>query len=195
MKENKMKMIEYDSSGKKRCSKCGQYKDIGEFNRDKNNKDGYRSECKDCRREYYETNKELIAEYKKEYRQANKELIAERDKKYQKENKDKVKVIKQRRRARKKSLPNTLTVEQWNQTLNDFNHSCANCGSNETPIHIDHFVPLSSGEKGTTVTNCIPLCSKCNCSKGSKHPLDFFSKEKAREIIDYLYTRKSQEPI
>jgi 5-methylcytosine-specific restriction endonuclease McrA len=202
----------------KKCSKCGIEKAFNCFNKDKSKKDGLRPQCKDCRKEYreqnkekakdfYEANKDKIKDYykqnkdrllqaQKDFYEANKDKIKEYQKEYQKEYRQTergklvYKLKSQKRRTLKRELPNTLTKEEWLETLKHFNHSCANCGSNESPIHIDHFVPLSSGEKGTTVTNCIPLCSRCNCSKGAKHPLEFFSEEKAREIIEYLYTRK-----
>lgn len=37
----------------KRCSKCGEVKERGEFHRDRARKDGARGDCKDCRNKYY----------------------------------------------------------------------------------------------------------------------------------------------
>ena len=72
------------------CSKCKQTKDIGEFSKNKDGKDGLRSQCKSCISElnkiYRQKNKEKI---KARY-QENKEKIAERDKARYQENKEKI---------------------------------------------------------------------------------------------------------
>lgn len=78
----------------KTCSKCKQTKDIGEFSKDKNSKDGLRSQCKSCVSEsnkaYRQATKEEIAKRKKAWYQENKEEIAERRKAYRQENKEKI---------------------------------------------------------------------------------------------------------
>ena len=69
------------------CSKCKVEKDICEYHKDKNKKDGLNTYCKLCAinhsKEYYEKNKEKISskhkgyksEYNKEYREKNKEKL------------------------------------------------------------------------------------------------------------------------
>lgn len=37
----------------KKCTKCGQVKDLKEFYKDKQNRDGLKSYCKECKRDYY----------------------------------------------------------------------------------------------------------------------------------------------
>jgi hypothetical protein len=69
--------------------------------------------------------------------------------------------------AREQGLPATLTLEQWLQTLNDFQWNCAYCSSSYTLL--EHFVPLVLG-RGTVHTNCIPACRSCNTEKGSHYP-------------------------
>ena len=79
----------------KTCSKCKQIKDIGEFSKDKNKKDGLCSQCKSCVSErmkaYYQEKKEKRAEYLRE----NKEKIAKRRKAYYQENKERAKAYYQ----------------------------------------------------------------------------------------------------
>ena len=55
------------------------------FSKDSKKKDGLQSVCKNCKKEYYQDNKEQIKEKKKEYRQNNKEQIKEKKKEYNKE--------------------------------------------------------------------------------------------------------------
>lgn len=85
----------------KKCSACGDWKDLNEFHKDKSKPDGHRYQCKSCGKEYREENKEQIrerskkwseanpdrkAEYGKEYREANREQESARYKKWHKEN-------------------------------------------------------------------------------------------------------------
>lgn len=63
--------------------------------------------------------------------------------------------------------PSTLTVQEWKQTLTDFNHRCAYCG--EPAYGMDHFVPVALGG-GTIATNCVPACRLCNSQKLDVHP-------------------------
>lgn len=60
----------------KKCSKCGETKDVGLFSKKKDGKDGLNSRCKACDKAHREANKEKIAAKKKAYRDANKEKIA-----------------------------------------------------------------------------------------------------------------------
>lgn len=57
--------------GYKKCSKCNEVKPYEEFQRRKDSKDGYRSQCKECfnnhQRNYYNKNKEHIRERNKKY--------------------------------------------------------------------------------------------------------------------------------
>jgi transposase-like protein len=66
------------------CSKCRVEKLLSEFGKYQASKDGHRFQCKICRKQYYEANKEKISEQKKQYREANKEKISEHKKQYQK---------------------------------------------------------------------------------------------------------------
>ena len=83
-------MIE-DEEPLKKCSKCGEWKPFSEFYKKKNTKDGLRSECKICRKEYYENNKDQIKEYREKYYENNKEKLKEINKKYYENNKEKLK--------------------------------------------------------------------------------------------------------
>jgi len=68
-------------------------------------------------------------------------------------------------RARLFRLPATLTEEQWQLTLHRFNHACAYCGSLARSC-VEHATPLPPG--GTTFTNCLPACGRCNNAKRGK---------------------------
>jgi hypothetical protein len=66
---------------KKVCTKCKEEKDVTEFNSGRN-------QCKLCRKEYREKNKEKIRQTKKEYREKNKEKIRQSKKEYYEKNKE-----------------------------------------------------------------------------------------------------------
>jgi len=52
----------------KNCTKCGEVKSLGEFNKNKNTKDGLNSQCKACQKAYYEANKGKLAAYRESKR-------------------------------------------------------------------------------------------------------------------------------
>jgi hypothetical protein len=83
----------------KQCSKCKEVKPVDGFNKDKKGRDGLRSDCKAClkqyrqdnkevKKQYYQTNKEAYAKRGKQYYQANKEAYAKRGKQYYQANKE-----------------------------------------------------------------------------------------------------------
>jgi len=78
----------------KKCTKCKVDKEITEFSKDKQKKDGISLSCKLCskeyHKEYHKENKNKIIEQKKEYYKKNKDKINKRHKEYRKENKDKI---------------------------------------------------------------------------------------------------------
>lgn len=143
----------------------------------------YRRENPHVARAWYEQNKKSRAEYNREWSRSNKEKLNN---------------YYQKRRARKESLPNTLTVEQWNSIIEDFNHQCAYCGE-DTELTREHFIALSRGGEYTH-NNIIPACKSCNSSKMDKdffqwYPTkDYYSKERKEFILEYLgYNKNIQQ--
>jgi len=193
----------------KKCSKCGMELPMNNFSKDKGKKNGLQSHCKECcaryKKIYREANKEVIAEHSKVYREVNKESIAEYDKIYRKANKEsradqynlwrqanpeKYCILIQRYRARKRALPSTLTIEQWESTKLYFSNSCAYCGK-ERPLAQEHFLALSKGGEYTH-NNIIPSCQSCNSSKNVKNFFEWYpnhkhySKKREKSILTYL---------
>jgi hypothetical protein len=87
----------------KRCTACGEIKELEHFNQLKGGLADKQSKCKQCLSEYlkkyhkenpsyrmkqYEINKEKYGEYKKKYYEKNKESYRERNKKFLEENPD-----------------------------------------------------------------------------------------------------------
>jgi superfamily II helicase len=61
----------------KKCNKCLIEKELIEFYKDKSKKDGLKTICKECQKNYINLNKEYILERGKKYYQNNKEKILE----------------------------------------------------------------------------------------------------------------------
>jgi hypothetical protein len=88
----------------KRCSKCNIEKELDEFYKRKDSKDGYRTDCKECRdnivKIYQEKNYDKVSEIKRKYYLNNKNDAIERTKIWQNENKDKYKEISKKYREK-----------------------------------------------------------------------------------------------
>jgi len=74
----------------KKCIKCGIEKPLSEYHKDKQNKDGYRTQCKSCVKEYQRLNRDSINSYNKEYKRENKDSISVYKKEYYQQNKDSI---------------------------------------------------------------------------------------------------------
>ena len=87
----------------------------------------------------------------------------------------------QNQRAKQAGARHDLTMEQWLETLEYFDHQCAYCGGPNDVI--EHYLPVSIA--GTTVSNCIPACVQCNNMKDSKgHDLSFYQNENVIRFIE-----------
>lgn len=166
------------------CTKCGRELPATTefFGKHKSSKNGLRAMCKECKREQdrkYNQNKRSINSnvyYHKSYYENNKEHLRQKTKEWSLKNPDKIREKRQRyyesgrnamslhkRRHKMKEAECTLTFEEWQDTLEYFNHECVYCGSKDSIIQ-DHIIPVSKGG-GYTKENIIPACGSCNSSK------------------------------
>jgi hypothetical protein len=102
----------------KKCSKCGAEKPLGEFNKNKNAKDGARSQCRECTkivsrrryaddpekvlkstRKWQEANPEKCVELRRQWRRDNPEKCLEMGRKWRKANAEKCKEFSRKWRA------------------------------------------------------------------------------------------------
>lgn len=149
-------------------------------------------------KQYCQGNKETLAEYKQQYHQGNKETIAKQKKQYRQEHKEESRVCCQTRRARKRLLPSTLTIQQWENIKEHFNNACAYCGK-ELPLTQEHLIPVTKGGEYTH-NNITCACQSCNSSKRNKdffvwYPIQpYYSKKREQKILKYLsYENKIQQ--
>jgi len=149
------------------------------------------------RKQYNDEHKEYYKEY---YKNLSKEVKEKRNiysKNFKMENRDKYIKYAQIRRAKKKLLSHTLTVEQWEKIKKAFINKCAYCGQ-ELQLEQEHFIPLSKGGEYTH-NNIIPACKSCNCSKRDEdffqwYPKqEFYSKEREQQILKFLNYSKNRK--
>ena len=141
-------------------------------------------------KEYYQNNKEQAKTARRNYYKKNKKTLYPKSlaysKKHREENPEMYRMYYINYRARKRSLPNTLTPEETEDIVKYFRGECSVCS--DTFEHLDHFIPLSSGCGGTTKENVVPMCGSCNKSKGAKNPFEWrdLLPEGDRERFDSL---------
>ena len=191
------------------------------FHRSKNRKDGLVNDCKECVKkrtqkhykknreekreynkkyyhdnreyhaEYYHDNREEKLEYGRSHYKENREYYSEFMKKYHLENPEAIRFNNQRRKARMAELPHTLTVEEWDETLEYFNNECAYCGDSESGLAQEHVIPVSKGGPYTQ-ENIIPACKSCNSSKHVTELEEWYvrykhyDKERLNKILGYV---------
>lgn len=182
-------MIE-DEEPLKKCSKCGEWKPISEFSKDKCSKDGLHSRCKMCKKEYYENNKEKILKQKKEYYENNKEKILEQQKEYRENNKEKI------NKQQKEYYENNYVRRWCSSTINKHKNrsyivnitfdelynivkdkpSCEICGKElewystgkGKTTNLSPSLDRKNNENEINKDNISILCYKCNAKKNSE---------------------------
>jgi hypothetical protein len=181
----------------KTCRKCKGLKERHQYWENGDRSHGVQTKCKDCMREERATKyREYILNYAKGYYREHIEDIKKKSRKYvtkwQKANPEKVRLAGHRRQARKRALPDTLTVEQTSVILERFG-GCVFTGSED--FQLDHVIPLAVGHGGTTKENMVPLRSDLNMSKSNRNIFEWFASNKERfnldqtkfdELIEYL---------
>lgn len=181
----------------KRCAECGELKPFEEFSKQSSAKSGIRSRCKQCdnahSRTYRDNNRDTLIEKDRRYRRENEEKRRESRRRYNAEHYDLVMTYYHRRKARKRGLPDTYTVDDWQRALNYWRGCCAYCGNPPgflpgMEISREHFIPLSHSEcPGTVPANIIPVCKACNSSKLNRDAAEWltwkFGRRKAEQIL------------
>lgn len=160
-----------------------------------------RARAKKRRRENPEKERETL----QRWRIRHYELSRQRERLYRQKPQAKLVRVatKARYRAKKNSLPNNFTVQDWLRCLEYFNHCCAVCGRQLRDLFdthspgADHWIPINDtrpDNPGTVAWNIIPLChgrGGCNNSKHDVSPEQWlaskYPKRKAAEILDRIH--------
>ncbi len=151
----------------RRCSTCGEQKELVANYALNGLRDGlpaYRKECKTCYNIKRKENKN---------KKAHSGFIGG-----------------QRRRG--EEVPK-LTHQEWKEAVIFFSGECAYCGATPKRGRVltkDHLVAVSAGGT-TTPDNIVPACEHCNSSKGNKEwrdwymAQDFFSQNRMNQIFKF----------
>ena len=202
------------SDGLKICTVCKAElpKTSEYFHADSGRKDKLNCRCKECDKrrwvKYYSENRQKVLakalltskERHKTYYEGNKEKCLVSQRRRRANNPDLYNSLTQKRLARKRDLPATLTAKQWRQCKDTFNNSCAYCGKPHKRLTQEHFIPISKGgEYGRD--NIIPACLSCNPSKSDKDFLEwyprqpFYSKKREAKILKYLGYKENLQQL
>lgn len=117
---------------------------------------------------------------------------------YARSNRGKLRAILHRYIARKASLPDDFTTDDWRFALDYFGNCCAVCGrrpGDDCTLAMDHWQPLSGPDcPGTVPHNIVPLChgqNGCNNSKHDRQPEEWlhhvYGGREARAIIRKIH--------
>lgn len=106
------------------------------------------------------------------YRQSHPEAELARQRAWRAAHPDNVRNWNQTRRARIAGNGTDLTPKEWQQILDDFDHRCAYCHTDEALLQMEHVLPVSRGGRHTK-SNVVPACGPCNRQKGTKTALEY----------------------
>ena len=211
-KEEHKRRAELLAKGLKVCSKCGREIPVEQCGKDKRNKDGLKSVCRECEniitKQYYQEHKEERQQYRQQYDEEHKEKILQQHKQYGQEHKEEIKQRQQqyyqtpqgqivrfnnnnKRRKREEEQGAGINKEQWLEMMQFFDWKCAYSGvlvNTKNNRSIDHIIPIVKGGEHE-VWNCVPMDKNLNRSKKDKDMMewytaqDFYSKEKLDKIL------------
>ncbi len=177
-------------TGKKRCSKCKQWKSFDEFYKRKATNDGYQHQCKTCANEYAgqyskqhpESNRESVRKYGK----LHPDRIKEKMQRYQgldwfknkwkkwhdehenpEQRRERRRINDENRRAKKMLNGGTITAKEWKEAVEKYGNKCLYPGCESTDVTMDHIVPISKGGRHE-INNVQPLCQKHNSKKSTQ---------------------------
>lgn len=163
----------------KQCSKCRKRKPrtVEYFPIRQQSKDGFYGWCRECRTEIHRKWRIEHAEQRRQtarkWRAKNPEKSRRQSAEYRRNNPEQRRLQEQRREAKKRCLPATLTPQEWEDIKAAYNYSCAYCGKAwyeiDGVLTQDHVIPVDQGG-GYTADNIVPACRSCNSHKNNRTP-------------------------
>jgi hypothetical protein len=186
-----------DMAEKRKCSRCLILKELTDFRKKGKEITERTKVCALCRhekkkesdRQYVLNNRDKYNAYHRKWDASNPEKAVESDRKtrlrrvekrrveskrWARENPEKCRVIKRKRDAYKLNLPCNLTKVEFDITNTFFFGRCALTGENDT-LHLEHFIALSTGHGGTTISNTYQMSGELNQSKCAKNPFTWYA--------------------
>jgi len=161
----------------KKCTKCGEIKELDNFHRDVQKVDNLRSWCKQCVNkndaQYRKNHNEKILIRHRQYYQKNKDVICLKNNEYRRNNIDKVGLRDTNRHLLKKY---GITIQQKLEMVNIQGGKCGICGTDLESgrnTHVDHN-HITGSIRGV-------LCNKCNLHLGWLEKPGFM-----KVVMDYI---------
>lgn len=156
------------------CMVCHQEKPGSDFGKDSSRKDGLCFTCKSCRKIGEAKSYQRRKLHKADYRIKNKIKARKHTSEWGKRNPEKKQLARILYRAKKINALGVLSIGLRNLLFAHQKGLCACCkiDLSKTKAHLDHIYPLASGGSNDD-SNMQLLCQGCNCSKGSKDPIEF----------------------
>jgi 5-methylcytosine-specific restriction endonuclease McrA len=171
----------------KRCSKCHQWLTYDKYAKSQaNSVDGLLDQCRECRHQHYVQHRNTYINRAKQYKKDHPQETAQYRKDYLITHPDKlniwhttyrrkfpeIKSFHNRQTNYKRRLniaEDKITSQEWLELCQLLEYHCAYCDEviPFNKLTMDHIIPLSRGGKHC-ITNILPACNSCNCSKGSK---------------------------
>jgi len=133
-----------------------------------------RAKAIEDRRRNTKKRKEWKLKYNREYYTEHAEELRQYQRDWRKNNPKQRDDYKRESIARRRALPDILTEHEWQEILVKYNHCCAYCGSSDSKIYEEHWIPAIHGG-GRTKENIVPSCHRCNSRKGTKTGDEFIS--------------------
>lgn len=184
----------------KKCSKCGESKELSEFYAFSSTKDGRRPDCKTCgnaynakrqaegstwaqkypelqrirANKYSALHREDKITYDRIYRALNKDKISVTIKLWALKNPEKRATTDRNRKALKRNALGSHTELEIKTLFGLQRKRCAmcECDLSDKSYHVDHIMPLIRGGSNDKY-NLQITCPTCNLSKGPKDPIEF----------------------
>jgi hypothetical protein len=178
----------------KTCTVCKKELPIDHFYKSQYNKDGFRSECKDCsksnNKKYYDSHRQQIIDNVTMYVESNKEKVKQYQSQYRQDNFDKLKEHRKEHDINKR------------KQMDAYKTPCAKCG--ERRLYVIDFHHIDPSTKSFTIGDsyrgnndkieeeikkCVCLCS--NCHREFHYLYGIVPKNPISELEEYLELKLS----
>ncbi len=120
-------------------------------------------------RKYRQEHAEEVSVTLKSWRERNSDYVKASKSEWKRLHKEEDRIKSANRRALKKQVGGSFTLQEWRDLCAYYNYTCLRCGRREPEIKLaaDHVIPLSQGGRNS-IDNIQPLCIACNSSKWNK---------------------------
>lgn len=147
---------------KKPCKRCGTVQPMDNFRPSKSTADGRTYQCRDC----------ITERCRKWYRENAAGRVA-KVREWQHRHPEAQKHLNQQRRALKRLVPGSHTIQEWLDLCARFENRCVCCGVRDKKLTKDHIIPISKLGSSHDISNIQPLCLSCNVSKWNSKSIDY----------------------